>query len=239
LGTSYFDDKNDKKPDHKSMILSIETSTEVCSVALHSEGKLLTSYELFTEKSHATSLTLLIDSILKQANVNMSRLKGVALSQGPGSYTGLRVGTSVAKGLCYALEIPLYAVSTLLAMAHTARQLLVNEDFLLCPMLDARRMEVYTLLTDSRLTILKPTQALIFEDTLMRELTATKKIVIFGNGAKKWKQASTNENLLLVENIYPSAKAIGDLFYLQSPDAVNIAYFEPQYLKEFFMPHAN
>ncbi len=220
------------------MILSIETSTEVCSVALHLEGKLLASYELFTEKSHATSLTLLIESILKQANVSMSQLKGVALSQGPGSYTGLRVGTSVAKGLCYALEIPLYAISTLLAMAHTARQMLVNEDFLLCPMLDARRMEVYTLLTDNRLTILKPTQALVFEDSLMRELTATKKVVIFGNGAKKWKQASTDENLILLENIYPSAKAIGELFYLQSPANVDIAYFEPQYLKEFFTPVA-
>lgn len=226
------------------MILSIETSTDVCSVALHSEGKLLAYYELFTEKSHSSSLTMLISNILKQANVSMRQLKGVALSEGPGSYTGLRVGTSVAKGLCYALDIPLYAVSTLLAMTHTASQSLwaalrIQEDYLLCPMIDARRMEVYTLLAKrsaahKQLNIVRPTEAFVFDDEAIKEWSKDEcPIVIFGNGAKKIKQASSYEKLFLLENIYPSAKAIGDLFYLQSPHAVDVAYFEPYYLKQF------
>lgn len=221
------------------MILSIETSTEVCSVALHSEGKLLAYYELFTEKSHSSSLTLLIDNILKQANVSMTQLKGIALSEGPGSYTGLRVGTSVAKGLCYALDIPLYAISTLLAMAHAASQSILEGDYLLCPMIDARRMEVYTLLakrgiSQHYLNIIRPTEAFVFDDAAMKTWDKEDRpIVVFGNGAKKIKQASSHEKLFFLDNIYPSAKAIGDLFFLQNPTPVDIAYFEPYYLKQF------
>jgi tRNA threonylcarbamoyladenosine biosynthesis protein TsaB len=218
------------------MILSIETATEVCSIALHKEGKSIAHYEIFTEKAHSSALTLLIDSILKHNKTSMQDLIGIVLSQGPGSYTGLRVGTSVAKGLCYALEIPLYAVNTLLSMVYQVNQIPAYQHLRYCPMLDARRMEVYTLLTDSKLNIIKPTKALVFTDESWVEWTSPNTptdILIFGNGAKKCKEVSTNPQLILIENMYPSAKAIGDLFYLQKPQPVDLAYFEPFYLKEF------
>ena len=220
------------------MILSIETSTEVCSVALHKEGKLLAYSELFTEKAHSTALTLMIESLLKHSNIEMTDLKGVALSEGPGSYTGLRVGISVAKGLCYALGIPLYAINTLLAMAHTARQTLLDEQVLLCPMLDARRMEVYTTLFDRELQTILPTQALVFnqagEELLLSKLPAPEtKILLLGNGAEKCKHASKSANFIFLDHIYPTAKAIGNLFNGLQLQNVDVAYFEPYYLKPF------
>jgi tRNA threonylcarbamoyladenosine biosynthesis protein TsaB len=220
------------------MILSIETSTEVCSVALHHEGKLLAYSELFTEKSHSSALTLLIESILKHTHTAKTDLVGVALSQGPGSYTGLRVGTSVAKGICYALEIPLYAIDTLQAMAYTAKQMLLDEKILLCPMIDARRMEIYTSLLDKDLQVILDTQPLVFDqtgETLILSKSAHKDamIAVFGNGAKKCKQASSSKNFILLDSIYPSAKAIGAMYYLQKSTPVDVAYFEPFYLKSF------
>ena len=169
----------------------------------------------------------------------MKNLTGIALSQGPGSYTGLRVGTSVAKGLCYALDIPLYAVDTLEAMAHGATQMLLDRDVLLCPMIDARRMEVYTALLDTDLKSRLALQALVFDQSaealITSKLTAHENfVVLFGSGAKKCKQASKSNQIVLLEHIYPSAKSIGDLFYLQNPASVEVAYFEPAYLKPFY-----
>jgi tRNA threonylcarbamoyladenosine biosynthesis protein TsaB len=220
------------------MILSIETATDVCSVALHNKSKLLAYSELFTEKSHSSALTLLIESMVAHTQISMADLEGIALSQGPGSYTGLRVGASVAKGLCYALEIPLYAIDTLLAMAHTAQHIWAGESFLLCPMIDARRMEVYTSVYDKQLQTLLPTQPVVFdkggEELLLSKLVNPEtKIVLFGNGAKKCKQASKSNHFILLELIYPMAKAVWDLFYLLQPPPVDIAYFEPFYLKPF------
>ncbi|SFE76503.1 tRNA (adenosine(37)-N6)-threonylcarbamoyltransferase complex dimerization subunit type 1 TsaB [Thermoflexibacter ruber] len=217
------------------MILSIETSTEVCSVALHENSKVLSYYELFTEKSHSSALTLLIKNVIENTQKKLSDLQGILLSQGPGSYTGLRVGTSVAKGLCYALDIPLFAVDTLLAMIHTAKQMMyLRDEVLFCPMIDARRDEVFTMLADSQLHILKPTEALILtQDSLAKEL-AEKTIVIFGDGADKAKRIISHSNLIFLKNIYPSAKAIGDLFFLQKAQQVDVAYFEPFYLKEVY-----
>lgn len=220
------------------MILSIETSTEVCSIALHQQGKLLAYSELFTEKSHSSALTLLIKSIFEHTHSSMNDLQGIAISEGPGSYTGLRVGTSVAKGLCYALEIPLYAVNTLLAMAQSVKQMLIDQIFFLCPMIDARRMEVYTTLLNNDLQIVLPIQALIFdekgEELLLSNLPSSDiPILLFGNGANKCKKASSTKNFVLLENIYPSAKAIGELYYLQQTKQVDVAYFEPYYLKPF------
>ncbi|MCU0390124.1 MAG: tRNA (adenosine(37)-N6)-threonylcarbamoyltransferase complex dimerization subunit type 1 TsaB [Thermoflexibacter sp.] len=216
------------------MILSIETSTEVCSVALHSDNKLLAYSELFTEKSHSSALTLLIEDIIKNTQKEMKDLQGIVLSQGPGSYTGLRVGTSVAKGLCYALNIPLYAVNTLLAMSYVASKMIFNQPVYLCPMIDAKRMEVFSMLTNPDLEIIKPVEALVLTTESFTEILANQVIVIFGDGANKCKKIIPNENLLLLENIYPSAKAIGDLFFLQKAQEVSIAYFEPFYLKEVY-----
>jgi tRNA threonylcarbamoyladenosine biosynthesis protein TsaB len=216
------------------MILSIETSTEVCSVALHSDNKLLAYSELFTEKSHSSALTLLIEDIIKNTQEEMKDLQGIVLSQGPGSYTGLRVGTSVAKGLCYALNIPLYAVNTLLAMSYVASKMIFNQPVYLCPMIDAKRMEVFSMLTNPDLEIIKPVEALVLTTESFAEILANQVIVIFGDGANKCKKIIPNENLLLLENIYPSAKAIGDLFFLQKAQEVSIAYFEPFYLKEVY-----
>jgi len=217
------------------MILSIETSTEVCSVALHKDGNLLAYYELFTEKSHSSALTLLVRSIVANMNKKLTDLQGIVLSQGPGSYTGLRVGTSVAKGLCYALDMPLYAVDTLLAMVHTAKQMiLLPEEVLFCPMIDARRNEVFTMLADSQFCILQPTEAMILAHDSFAEELAKKAILIFGDGAEKAKKIITHPNLILLPQIYPSAKAVGDLFFLKKAQQVDVAYFEPFYLKEVY-----
>jgi tRNA threonylcarbamoyladenosine biosynthesis protein TsaB len=217
------------------MILSIETSTEVCSVALHEKSKLLAYYELFTEKSHSSALTLLVKNMIENTQKKLPDLQGVVLSQGPGSYTGLRVGTSVAKGLCYSLDIPLYAVDTLLAMIHTAKQMAFSvEEVWFCPMIDARRDEVFTMLADSQLNVLKPTEAMILtQDSFAKELVE-KTIFVFGDGAEKAKRIIDHPNLMFLKNIYPSAKAIGDLFFLQKAQQVDVAYFEPFYLKEVY-----
>src|SRR6476620_9564121 len=134
-----------------SLILSLETSAKVCSVAIHDGGKLIATSEIHIEQSHASKLAVLIEEVKNKAGIEFRQLNAVAISGGPGSYTGLRIGTSTAKGLCYSLDIPLLAVSTLHVLAYEATKVLPDvETMLLCPMLDARRMEVYTcLLTPS------------------------------------------------------------------------------------------
>lgn len=217
------------------MILSIETATPAGSVALHHEDKLIGSYELHVEKSHATALTQLVEHLLKMAGVAPTDLHAIAVSKGPGSYTGLRIGTSTAKGLCYGLDIPLIAVNTLQSMAQGLRKYYQQQEVLLCPMIDARRMEVYTAYFTPELEELKQTHAkIIDEDSFQEELTQ-KRVVLFGNGAAKCGTVLQHPNLQIIEGISPQAKDIGEIAWkkFQVQDFEDTAYFEPFYLKEF------
>ena len=215
------------------MILAIETSTDVCSVAIYNQGRLLAVSESLDAYSHAERLAPLIDEILSDNNVNRKELSAVAVSAGPGSYTGLRIGTSTAKGLCYALDIPLITIGTLESMLEGIEQ--GNDNHLLCPMLDARRMEVYCLLADSNGKIIEPTQAKIIDESSFSTYLNTSKIIFFGNGADKCKSVITTENAIFIDDIKPSAINIGKLAYnkYKMNDFADLVNFEPDYLKAF------
>jgi tRNA threonylcarbamoyladenosine biosynthesis protein TsaB len=177
----------------------------------------------------------MIKDLLSYSGKTTEDLNAVAVSKGPGSYTGLRIGVSTAKGICFGMDIPLISVNSLSAMAYEANRYNFNE-FDLCPMLDARRMEVYCMITDHTLTIKHKTQALIVdENSFLEELTETE-ILFFGNGMKKCREIlGKNINALFIEDIYPKAASIGLLAdkKLKNKEFENTETFEPFYLKDF------
>ncbi|CAH0994456.1 tRNA threonylcarbamoyladenosine biosynthesis protein TsaB [Emticicia aquatica] len=218
------------------IILSIETSTKGCSAAIHQDGKLLSISELSHEKSSSGMLTTLINHVVKVASLTFQNLDAIAVAKGPGSYTGLRIGVSTAKGLCFTLEKPLIAVNTLESMALGLSHF--DSSYLLCPMLDARRMEVYCAVYQSvTLNEVEPTQAKIIDETSFSDLLQNNKIIFFGDGAEKCKATlGVNPNVIFLNgNQYPSAKYVGILatkaFGMNQFE--NVADFEPYYLKEF------
>ena len=215
------------------MILAIETSTEVCSVALHNNGLLVANRESLAAYSHAERLAPMIDELLTDSNIKKQDLTAIAVSAGPGSYTGLRIGTSTAKGLCYALDIPLITIGTLESMLEGIEQ--DDENHLLCPMLDARRMEVYCLLAEINGQIIEPTQAKIIDEASFTNYLGKKKISFFGNGADKCKSVIVAENTTFIDGIEPSAINIGKLAFnkYQEKDFADLVNFEPDYLKAF------
>ncbi|MBX9851985.1 MAG: tRNA (adenosine(37)-N6)-threonylcarbamoyltransferase complex dimerization subunit type 1 TsaB [Cytophagaceae bacterium] len=218
-----------------ALILSIETSTKVCSVAFHQDGVLLSSSEIFIEKSHSKMITVLVEQLLKELKKNFSDIDAIAVSKGPGSYTGLRIGVSTAKGLCYALDKPLIGVNTLLSMAFGVKENL-SGDYLFCPMIDARRMEVYCALYDKDLNVVEDTQAKIIDENFFIQYFDKKKIFFFGDGAAKCISSFEKQsNATFIESIYPSAKNIGYLAYdlWNKKQWEDVAYFEPFYLKDF------
>ena len=221
------------------MILSLDTATSVCSVALYQDKKLLACQDLFVEQSHSVMLTVMIDNILHQANVPKEKLAAIAISDGPGSYTGLRVGSSVAKGLCYALDIPLFSVSTLQALASqmvdtfTVLQTMINKKILLCPMLDARRMEVYTALYQLDLQEVSSVEAKVINENSFADYVSENLIVCFGNGAMKCKPLLQHPNFIFIPAIELSAVNVGDLMAKNYARKVDVAYYEPLYLKEY------
>lgn len=218
------------------MILSLETATPICSVALHQEGNLIAHYELHTEKSHSEELTTLIQEICKQTKCQFSEISAVAVSKGPGSYTGLRIGVATAKGLCYALQKPLIAINTLMAMVEQVVNFFPSST-LFCPMIDARRMEVYALVANNQREILMPTSAIIVEANTFESYLNTGKVVFFGNGAEKCRKVISHPNAIFLENIYPLAKSMGKLAWqkFQAGAFEDLFYFEPYYLKEFLV----
>lgn len=218
-----------------SLILSIETSTTVCSVALTRDGSTLATQKLFLEKSHSTLLTVVIDTLLAHTEVKKEDLSAIAVSKGPGSYTGLRIGVSTAKGLCYALDKPLIAVNTLHAMAQEVSQYASKGEWL-CPMLDARRMEVYTSLFNSDLDEIQETRALVLDENSFSETLQKNNVLFFGNGSDKFRDLiSTNDRVHFIAGVTPSASAVGILAtdLLKADEFEDVAYFEPFYLKDF------
>jgi tRNA threonylcarbamoyladenosine biosynthesis protein TsaB len=217
-----------------SLILSIETSTKVCSVALHAQGELIAVQELFQEKSHSGMLAVLIKDILGYAGRELTELSAIALAKGPGSYTGLRIGTATAKGLCYALEVPLISVNTLEAMASQASNYNVD-GAMLCPMLDARRMEVYYMCFNHKMEIIEETQPLVVDEHSFEAILSKGKVLFFGNGAEKCKAVIGNRtNAFFLDQLNPSAKTVGSIALekFNNNEFEDLAYFEPFYLKD-------
>ena len=215
------------------LILAIETATTNCSVALFKDGVLISEKEHNTDGyTHAEQLTLFIEEVVESAKVSLQEIEAVALSKGPGSYTGLRIGTSTAKGLCYALDIPLISISTLKAMAFTIAKNHIADIY--CTMIDARRMEVFSALFDKDNQEIRGVQAdIVDEDTYTKFLD--KEVLFFGDGALKCKKIIDHKNAIFIEGVYPSAKDIGTLANIrfEDKDFEDVAYFEPYYLKDF------
>lgn len=226
-------------------LLFIETSTRVCSVGVARDGELLSVQEDHsTNYSHSAVLTVFIEKVLKDAGLAPGDLNGVAVSQGPGSYTGLRIGVSAAKGMCYALDIPMLAIDTLQAMAclclekkSAELQALPHPELplLLCPMIDARRMEVYHAVFDPRLRKVEPTQARVVGQGSFDELLKDHRMAFFGDGASKCIPVLDHPNAVVFEDILPSVKGMVPqaMEKLERSDFVDVAYFEPFYLKDF------
>lgn len=217
-------------------ILNIETATEVCSVCVSYNGQILFEREETKGPSHASVLGLFVAEAMQYLQADNKKLDAVAVSCGPGSYTGLRIGVSEAKGLCYGLSVPLIAINTLKIMAYgLISQNPVEKDTLLCPMIDARRMEVYDAVFDRQLNVIRETSADIIDANSFGNLLAEKKIAFFGNGSDKVKTILENPKSIFIDNVYPKATNMPDLAEEEfaSENFVDVAYFEPFYLKEF------
>jgi tRNA threonylcarbamoyladenosine biosynthesis protein TsaB len=170
-----------------ALILYLETATKICSVALAKDEKLLGLRETAVSNSHSELITVFIGEVLNEAGIGINEIDAVAVSKGPGSYTGLRIGVSTAKGLCYSLDKPLISVSTLQSMAFGALKVYpeIDKETIICPMLDARRMEVYYAFYDSNMHEVKPDSAAIITENYFSDIPENKKLFLFGDGAEK------------------------------------------------------
>lgn len=221
------------------LIINIETATTVCSVTLAKNGKAIACKEQDGDYTHAENLTVFIEAVVKQANIKFSDIDAIGISMGPGSYTGLRIGVSVAKGLCYALNKPLIAVNTL---QHLALSISSNKNYssnaLFCPMIDARRMEVYCALFDNNNKIVVPTVAKIIDEHSFADILNEQQIYFFGNGALKCKNSlSFTSNALFIDNVALSSKSMILLTEkaFANGSFENLFTFEPYYLKDFLI----
>ncbi|WP_298904494.1 tRNA (adenosine(37)-N6)-threonylcarbamoyltransferase complex dimerization subunit type 1 TsaB [uncultured Psychroserpens sp.] len=215
-----------------SVILNIETSTTNCSVSLSKQGETLVLKEDNNiNYSHAESLHIFIDSVLKSAQMKRSDINAVAVSKGPGSYTGLRIGVSAAKGLSYALDVPLISVSTLQALAYQVKAV----DAFIVPMLDARRLEVYSAVFDSSYNAIRSIEAQILNEQSFSDYLSKGKVYFIGNGVEKTKKLISHPNAIFIEGKLPSAGEMSALSYekYKKSDIEDVAYFEPFYLKDF------
>lgn len=215
-------------------ILHIETATRVCSCSLSSNGELVFSRESYADQTHATILGVFTEEAIKFARHNNLNIHAIAVSSGPGSYTGLRIGVSEAKGLAFGLDAKLIAISTLKLLASIASKQF-DTDVLLCPMIDARRMEVYTSVFDSSLNIIEPTTAKIIDKESFQHLLLGHKVAFFGDGAIKCKELITHPNAIFISDVHPLASGMAHLSLsaYRAHEFEDVAYFEPFYLKDF------
>lgn len=216
-----------------ALILSIETSGQVCSAALHVDGVLKAAREITIPQSHASRLAPAVQEVMEEAGITPANLDAVAVSSGPGSYTGLRIGTSTAKGLCYASDIPLIAVGSLEILAYQARPL--SSGSWLCPMLDARRMEVYSMLLDDHDAMVQPVAPVILDHTSFHTILDQHPITFVGEGARKFAPVVNHVNARFLSDCYPDAVTLGYLAYrkFKADQFEDLVHFEPVYLKEF------
>lgn len=221
-----------------ALILNIDTATTTGSVSLSRDGQVMQTLVNEKQSDHAATMTLFVQQILKEQGISHQELDAIAVSAGPGSYTGLRVGVATAKGLCYAWQKPLLAISTLQMMAQGLVSTVNDENAWYCPMLDARRQEVFMGLYDARLQEIMPPQAMILEPSSLEAQLAEKKIYFFGDGSPKWQlMLSSPKNAIFAEYVISaahmaplSAQAFDKKLF------VDLAYFSPFYLKPFYSP---
>jgi tRNA threonylcarbamoyladenosine biosynthesis protein TsaB len=221
-----------------ALILQIETATQTCSVALAQDGVLLAVLEKTERNIHASVITVFIEELMLKAGKQLNELDAIAVSMGPGSYTGLRIGVSTAKGLCYALDIPLIAVNTLEAMANgfMSSCFSVNAHTIFCPMIDARRMEVYCSIYNYQNELILKTEAKIIDEHSFSELLNQYIIYFFGDGATKCEVIlGTYLNARIIDDFENSASHLTSLAFnkFKNKQFENVAYFEPFYLKDF------
>lgn len=222
-----------------SCILLLETATSVCSVAIAERGKVLLCKESHSANSHSATITIFIDDVIRTTGKKHSDVDAVCISMGPGSYTGLRIGVSTTKGLCYAWEKPLIAVNTLQSMAMhfiSEQRISTSDNVLLCPMIDARRMEVYNALFDLKGEFVRETAAEIINENSFSGQLLKQKIFFFGDGSGKCKELlSKNKNAVFIDDFFNSAKGMTALATkkFRQEQFEDTAYFEPYYLKDF------
>jgi tRNA threonylcarbamoyladenosine biosynthesis protein TsaB len=219
------------------LILLLETATTTCSVALAQNGRIIALKEVNERNIHASHITLFIDEVMLNAEKKYSDLQAVAISKGPGSYTGLRIGVSTAKGLCYALDIPLIGIDTIEAMASgLINSIEIPDSGLLIPMVDARRMEVYTGIYRKDLSVVEPVSAKIIDLDSFNEYKE-QEIFLFGDGAGKFKELFADQNYINFIDFATSASHLNFLALnnFQNAEFENLAYFEPFYLKDFLL----
>jgi tRNA threonylcarbamoyladenosine biosynthesis protein TsaB len=236
-----------------SLILNIDTSTERAGICLSAAGEVLSVVYNNEQKDHASWIQVAIRDLVRDARYSLQQLQAVAVTEGPGSYTGLRVGMSTAKGICYALKIPLITESTLLVMAHAARSVWAPDieklkkvisvknspdtaSVLLCPMIDARRMEVFTALYNESLEAIMPAKALILEVETFKEALNKHLIIFFGSGSDKWKPLCIDNQAQYKEGVLPIVESLSKLAAarLSGQLTADLAYVEPVYLKDFY-----
>lgn len=235
--------------------IALDSSTEVCSAALLQDGQLLAERLNLSGSNHAALLPVYVQELQTEASARNLSLDGIVLSEGPGSYTGLRIAASLAKGLCYGSDIPLYAVPTLAVIAHAATNPLTPNPLtpyplpanaLICPMIDARRMEVYCAVYDTALNIVSPLEPLVVTEQSFASLLDEHPIYLCGNGAAKCKTLITHPNARWLDDIVPTAANAGRLHanpayshLVRTVAGKDIAYFEPNYLKDFIAAPAH
>jgi tRNA threonylcarbamoyladenosine biosynthesis protein TsaB len=228
-----------------ALLLSVETSSQFCSVALHQNDQLVISKMTSEPRSAASQLAVMINEILRQSNCSPVDLAGVIVSAGPGSFTGLRIGVATAKGLCYGLNIPLISVNTLMVMAfqfiQSNRATQAGDDYLICPMLDARRMEVYCAVLDKQLHWVEPTQAKIIDPNSFDQHMRQHKMIFIGEGAGKCERIINNANAFFFGDVMPDAAFMGKLGFQKflCGEIEDLAQFEPFYLKDFLIRKPN
>lgn len=226
-------------PEIMSLLLLIETATTSCSVALADDNQVIALREIDQRNIHAEVITVFIDELFTETGRTYADIDAVAVSCGPGSYTGLRIGVSTAKGLCFALDKPLIAIETLSAMCFgllTRDIITIQPGTRICPMIDARRMEVYTAIFDDTGKEEQATEALIIDENSFEALLAEHQVIFFGDGAQKCKTVlEGHQNALFAENFINSARdlVVPAIQKLNDRNFVDVAYFEPYYLKDF------
>jgi len=225
------------------IILNIETATSLCSVSLAKNGKVLSIRETQEEKSHARLLSVFISEIMQEQGFEIKDLDGVAVGKGPGSYTGLRIGVSTAKGICFGANIPMLAIGTLQILCDQVfikadlniRDILRDPSTLICPMIDARRMEVYYSLFNNHGKEVSNAAAEVINNITFLPVLAKHTVIFTGSGMNKCREILNHPNAILMDHIHPSAQSLARLSYkaFQNDKFVNLAYFEPFYLKDF------
>ena len=225
-----------------SRILCVDTSSFICSVSVFENLSLISSNSTEVEKSHSKLIIQLIDQSLKDAKIKINEVDAFAVSMGPGSYTGLRIGVSTIKGLCYSLEKPLISINTLEILSKSALNHINNyNDFFICPMIDARRMEVFIKMLDNDFNEVEKDKALILDDKSFNDIGGGKSIYFFGDGSNKFQKITNNKNFHFIDNIISSSKHMGELANIkyENNQFENLTTFEPFYIKDFFIVNKN